>query len=289
MAASVSVVVITRDRPDDLRRSLEHLTSLPERPAVLVVDHGSTVRYIPDMRRRYPEVRFLPVPTNRGAAGRTIGARAAATDYVAFADDDSWWAPGALDRAVSYMEGEPRVGLVAGRVVVQPAGVDDPTSVAMAAGPIGPDLAPATAGPRAIVGCMACGSVVRRRAYLSVGGFPLGMGVGGEEQILVWDLWTTGWRAVYLAEVTAYHQPAASRDPAARRATVTRNDLWTCWARLPARSAWARTASVLADGAAEPWATARGLGRATRRADWALARRSRLPAALEQARKLVAS
>lgn len=131
--------------------------------------------------------------------------------------------------------------------------------------------------------------MVRTRAYLSVGGFPIGLGIGGEEQILVWDLWAAGWRAVFLPDVVAYHRPAAGREPAARRTTVTRNDLWTCWARLPAASALARTASVLAAGASEPVATARGAGWALRRADWALARRLALPRRLDEAMRFIAS
>ncbi|MGW7357269.1 glycosyltransferase family 2 protein, partial [Streptomyces sp. NPDC054802] len=36
-----SVVVITRDRRDQLLRTLDHLAALPERPVVIVVDNGS--------------------------------------------------------------------------------------------------------------------------------------------------------------------------------------------------------------------------------------------------------
>ena len=39
--SGVAVVVITRDRADDLLRTLDRLRRLPERPAVVVVDNGS--------------------------------------------------------------------------------------------------------------------------------------------------------------------------------------------------------------------------------------------------------
>ncbi|HET6964428.1 MAG TPA: glycosyltransferase [Acidimicrobiales bacterium] len=281
----IAVVIITRDRPDDLERSLQRLTALPEQPLIVVVDNCSTGNHLPVLRRDFPSVDFVSLPANGGAAARTVGVRWAESDYVAFADDDSWWEPGSLERAVDLMEADPRIGLVAARVVVEPSGRVDPTSAQMAEGPLGPDLLASSEGLRAVAGCMACGCVVRSRAYLSVGGFQPGMGVGGEEQMLVWDLWAAGWRALYASDVVAHHHPATSRDPSARRATVTRTDLWSTWARLPVRSALNRTASVLRAGSGDPRATARGAARAVRRADWALSRRARLPAEVDRLRR----
>lgn len=283
----LAVVVITRDRRSELLRSLARLTSLPERPQVIVVDNGSRDGTAAAVRRGFPAVSVLALPANGGVAGRNLGVRWAGTDYVAFADDDSWWRPGSLDAAVQIMERDRSVALVAGRVVVGPGGRPDPTSEGMGSGRLGADLELAASGRRAVTGCLACASVVRSRAFLAVGGFPPAFTIGGEEQMVVWDLWAGGWRAVYAPEATAVHFPARGRDPAARRARVVRNDLWACWARLPAVSAATSTAGVLARAGRDA-ARWRGVVSAVQGAGWALARRAPLPPRVDRARRVLA-
>src|SRR5215211_7112651 len=116
--ARVTVVMITRDRGDEARRSVSRLLDLPERVDVIVVDNGSTAGP-PDLTGFDPcRVRLVPLDDNLGAAGRNLGVRLATTPYVAFADDDSWWLPGSLDRARRLLDGHPSLGVIAGSVLV---------------------------------------------------------------------------------------------------------------------------------------------------------------------------
>ncbi|HEX8104964.1 MAG TPA: glycosyltransferase family 2 protein, partial [Solirubrobacteraceae bacterium] len=94
--ARVSVVVITRDRVADLLNALAHLRALDERPRILVVDNGSGDGTGAAVRARFPGVEVIELGENRGAAARTVAVERSTTPYVAFADDDSWWAPGDL-------------------------------------------------------------------------------------------------------------------------------------------------------------------------------------------------
>jgi hypothetical protein len=54
-----------------------------------------------------------------------------------------------------------------------------------------PDL-PDLPGPP-VLGFIACGGIVRRAAFLEVGGFNSRLGVGGEEELLAVDLTARGW------------------------------------------------------------------------------------------------
>src|SRR5690606_39445258 len=92
-------------------------------------------------------------------------------------DDDSWWDREALSRAADAFDRYPRLGLVAGRVLVGPRHEPDPVSEAMAASPV---PGPADLPGRPVLGCLACATVVRRDAFLSVGGFREGVRSGGE-------------------------------------------------------------------------------------------------------------
>jgi len=104
----VTVVVATRNRLERLAETVPH-----HRAPVVVVDNASD--HIADV----PGVDLVRLGTNRGAAARNVGVRRARTPYVAFADDDSYWTPGALARAAELMRAHPRAGLLAARVLVE--------------------------------------------------------------------------------------------------------------------------------------------------------------------------
>lgn len=78
-----------------------------------------------------------PVPwLNEGARARTLGAAHAGTPFVAFAEDDSWWAPGDLARAVKIMQAHPRLALLNARILVGPEERLDTVCDVMAASPL---------------------------------------------------------------------------------------------------------------------------------------------------------
>src|SRR5437016_6433461 len=122
----VSVVVITRDRAAEVVRAVSQLRALPERPAVVVVDNGSTDGTVALLASLSPGVQVLEAGRNLGCAGRNLGTQHTGTPYVAFSDDDSWWAPGALDRAADLLDRHPDVGLLMARVLVGPKEREDP-------------------------------------------------------------------------------------------------------------------------------------------------------------------
>jgi GT2 family glycosyltransferase len=270
-----SVVIATRDRPDSLARTLDELSGLRPVPPIIVVDNAS--RGDLGWLHRHPaRPRVIALPRNRGGAARTVGARASGTPYVAFSDDDSWWDPDALQLAADAFDRHPRLGLVAGRTLVGPQLKLDPVSAAMDSSPL-----PASGDlpGRPVLGCLACASVVRRRAYLAVGGFRELFLIGGEETLLCYDLAAAGWAVRYLPEVVAHHRPAAER-PATleRRARQRRNAALVCWMRRP-----------LGVAAADSWRLARAAGR-DRTARAALTGLLRaLPVALADRRRLPAS
>jgi GT2 family glycosyltransferase len=150
-----------------------------------VVDNASSDDTAEAVRRRYPEVEMIPLNENLGAAGRNVGAQAVDTPYVAFSDDDSWWAPGALSRAADLFDAHPRLGLLAAHILVGSEEREDSTCAEMAASPLPaePDLPGVP-----VLGFLGCAAVVRRSAYLEVGGFEPRLLIGDEEQLLAADL-----------------------------------------------------------------------------------------------------
>ncbi|NAZ81900.1 glycosyltransferase [Kineococcus sp. R8] len=240
----VTVVVATMDRRESLRRTLRHLLELPGAPAVVLVDNASRDGSADAAEEEFGGSGRLDVvrlPHNRGALARDEGVRRARTSLVAFSDDDSWWAPQALPRAAAAFEAHPRLGLVAARATLVPSGETDRASVKMASAPLGrrADLP----GPP-VLGFAACASVVRRSAFLEVGGFDELIFFGGEEELLSLDLAAAGWDQCYLDDVEALHGPAGEVTPP-RWAVQERNSVLVSWLRRPLRVALRDTASLL--------------------------------------------
>ncbi len=251
----------------------------------MVVDNASTdgTRDVVRAASERGPVTLVALDANHGAAARTVGVRTAGTPLVAFNDDDSWWEPDALARAVEVFGRYPRLGLAAGRVVVR-SGADDPVCEAMARSPMTVD--DPLPGP-AVLGFVACGAIVRRDAYLEVGGFHARYGVGGEEALLALDLWAAGHAVAYVPALVAHHHPSESRSPAARRAGELRNDLWTLWLRRSPRAAAAGTARALRASLAD--ADRRGgVAAALAGLPWTLRERRPVPAWLERQAAAVA-
>jgi GT2 family glycosyltransferase len=218
---------------------------------VVVVDNGSTDGTAELVRANHPGVQVVGLRRNRGGAARTVGARLVDSPYVAFSDDDSWWAPGALGQAAELLDRHPRLAVLAARVLVGPDRRRDPVCDEMAHSPLG--RAADLPGP-SVLGFIACGAVVRRSAFLEVGGFHARLGVGGEEELLAVDLAARGWGLAYVEEVVAYHHPSPSRDPSARRRVQVRNALWSAWLRRPLGGAARQTVHLAARAMRQPGA-----------------------------------
>jgi GT2 family glycosyltransferase len=273
----VTVVIATRDRRPTLLSTLERLRALPDAPALIVVDNGSTDGSAAAVRRAVPEARVIELPANRGVAARNIGVAAATTSLVAFCDDDSWWESGALVRAAHWFDDYPQLGLLAARILVGPEERPDPTCERMARGP----QLPGAPGP-AVSGFLACAVVLRREALLAVGGFEERFDLGGEEALLTMDLLAAGWTAAYAEDVVAHHHPHPGDRPGRSRATV-RNDLWTAWLRRPGGVAARATVRAL-----EPRRLG-GLADALAGSAWVRRERRPLPAPVERLLQMIAS
>jgi GT2 family glycosyltransferase len=261
--------MITMNRRDQALSALDHLARLPERPPIVVVDHGSVDGTADAVAGRHPTATVLALRGNHGAAGRNIGVAVATTPYVAFSDDDSWWEPGALDLAADVLDAHPQVALVAARMLVGADGQDDPINELLAASPLAP--VPGVPHPR-VLGFLACGAVVRRDAFLAVGGFDPAFEVGGEEELLALDLEAGGHRSVYAAEVRARHHPGPREgDDGGRARRQARNLVWVPWLRLPVGQAAAESCRTLRTAWGDPAVraglldAARGWGRVRRR------------------------
>jgi len=243
----VSVVVVTFNRRAELLCTLDHLAHLPERPQVVVVDNGSTDGSAAAVVEGFPAVALVAAPTGGAPSARNLGVAVAATPYVAFADDDPWWAAGSLGCAADLFDRHPRLGLLAATIEVGPERRIDPVCTAMVGSPIA--MAADLPGVPAM-GFVACAAIVRREAFEAVGGFHSLSRFGGEETLLAIDLAAAGWGLAYVDHLVAQHHPSVIRNAGSRRASELWNRLLRAWLRFPAVPALKVTQRALAEAAA---------------------------------------
>ncbi len=278
----VALVILTHDRRETVCRTLAETLALPEAPAVVLVDNGSSDGTADAVAARFPAVHVVRLARNIGAAARNAGVWRARAPYVALSDDDTTWRPGSLARAADHLDAHPRLAIVTGRVLVGAAGREDPTCTEMAASPLAADDLP---GP-AVLGFLAGASMVRRAAFLGAGGFDPAFFIGGEERLLAVDLASAGWAIAYAPDVLVHHDPCAQRDAVARRRLLVRNAIWVAWLRRPARSALRETCRIVRAAGADA-AVVRGVLEALRGVAWVFRRRRVVPAGVEAALRLI--
>jgi glycosyltransferase involved in cell wall biosynthesis len=122
---AVSVVIPTRDRSEMLRRAVASV--LAQRDVdleVVVVDDGSGEPVAERLEQlRDPRVRVIRHETSRGVArARNAGVEAADGEWVAFLDDDDFWAPQKLARHLERARAEGAGWVYGAMVFIDPEG-----------------------------------------------------------------------------------------------------------------------------------------------------------------------
>jgi O-antigen biosynthesis protein len=116
--ATVSVVIATHDRPDDLRRCLRAIAAqrTPHRLEVIVVDNHPASGVTEPVAAEFSFTRYVAEPRAGTSYARNSGVRAATGSIVAYTDDDTRPDPNWLERLVAPFA-RPEVMVVTGNVL----------------------------------------------------------------------------------------------------------------------------------------------------------------------------
>lgn len=277
LAEKISIVIIARNRACSLETTLQKLISLHEPVPIIVVDNHSDDDTQHMVNSKYPDVTLIQLPENYGSAGRNIGVEHAQTPYIAFADDDSWWEDGAFRTSVTYFEKYPDLGLIQGKILLHGEWLE-PACQLMDKSPV---TAPYDFPGKCILGFVACGTIVRREAFLSAGGFHRQFGVGGEEELIALDMAEQGWILAYFHDILAFHSPSPVRNKVRRKQIAVRNHLWSVWLRRSLNSVFAETSPLLKKAVTDS-NVRKGIIEAFTGLPWIIKERNPLSSALEQ-------
>jgi GT2 family glycosyltransferase len=214
---TLSVVVLSYNRRASL---LETLRSLDEGPItrmaeIVVVDNGSTDGSVPAVRDRFPGVRLIALHANSGVHGFNVGVEAARGECVLILDDDSQPEPVSLEMALKHLASHPELAAI----TLLPR---HPES-GRAEWPSASQLQ----RPRDDWPMMGCGNLVRRQAWLRVGGYERSYFLYRNDADLALKILGAGMGVHFNPAWVVWHDsPAAAMKTERWLRLATRNWIW---------------------------------------------------------------
>ncbi|HWI08992.1 MAG TPA: glycosyltransferase [Solirubrobacteraceae bacterium] len=205
--AAVSIVIPTRDRPQQLRDSIESILAGDRLPDEIVVADQSA-----DARASLPgradvEIVHLPLATVGSSRARNAGIAAARGDFLVFVDDDVRAARDWLGQIVDALAASPQRTAVTGAVLSDAAGdghVPSQTS----------RMTPFTFSGRLFSDPLFAGNMaLRRSAFEEVGLFDERLGAGGlfpaaGDNDFGYRLLEAGYEIAFVPDAILYHRGA---------------------------------------------------------------------------------
>ena len=204
-AWGVSVVICTKDRPDDIAQAIASVRAsdrFGRHAEIIVVEEGKVARSLAG-------VRYVHLPSEGRGFGyaRNVGVREAQGDLLAFLDDDCVAEAGWLERLTAPLREDPKILGVAGAVLVRdcgPIGYAENILGFPGGGLRYLDEARGQVVPTRYLST--CNCAYRRDAVIRAGGFPEEARFGGEDFLLAERVATLG-SCLYVPDAVVYHRP----------------------------------------------------------------------------------
>jgi GT2 family glycosyltransferase len=221
----VSVMIATRDRAPELRRTLELVQQQQyESLEIVVIDDGSREPVEPLVREFFPLAEVIRHEDSQGQCQRrNEGFSFSKGEFILHLDDDCCFTrPQDLDVAVAYLAERPSAGAV----------VFD-----LYNGPVLPDgLPPSDSMPGCVRSFVGAAILFRADAIRQTAGYRPFYRADGEEDELALQLLGRGWQILYCPFILAHHRLSAlnRNSPGSWRRKLG-NDIWTVVLHLPAR------------------------------------------------------
>lgn len=122
--SSISIVIVTKDRPEELIRAIESIENSTIQPLeVIIVVNGSEKKPQIPKGKNQMNVIFINLPYNMGAAeGRNRGGIVARGEYILFMDDDAWLDKNCIDELISFASTNKNIGILQPKILTADSG-----------------------------------------------------------------------------------------------------------------------------------------------------------------------
>lgn len=218
-----SIIIVTRNRRDELERALHSCLIQLGDPEIIVIDDASSDGTPEMVRSRFPRVRLIVDPTPQGyIVQRNRAAHLASGEFLVSIDDDAEFStPTVVQDTLQDFTVSPRIAAVAIPYTEPPAHDSEFQR--------GPDA----------IGCwitaqfVGTAYAVRREQFLELGGFDESLVHQGEERDFCIRLLQAGYHVRFGNSPPIRHHRSAQRNLDRMTYYGRRNDIRFVWQHLP--------------------------------------------------------
>jgi GT2 family glycosyltransferase len=220
-APTVSSIIITWNRLEDIKRTLEELKNIDYlNHEIVIVDNNSTDGTSDFIRSHHPYVKLIELDQNIGMEARNIGIENSKGSYLLFLDDDSFPLPGSVSKMVDKFENDPNLSVVAFKIL-SPDGKNLTRKYQEFTGPAGTD------GGRESWSFIACGAGLRKSMWELSGYLNKDLFFGLGEDELSLRILDAGNKIKFYPDIIAVHRRTKTNRPIQRPAYyVARNQFY---------------------------------------------------------------
>lgn len=222
MTFDATIVIVTRNRKDELRQAVSSALAQEGAIEVIVVDDGSQDHTEEMMRSEFPGATFIRDSVSRGyIAQRNRAARLASAPIIVSIDDDAAFAsPSTVKQTLAEFD-SPRVGAVA----IPFINVRQDARVRQ--------RAPEGGGCHPVASFVGTAYAVRRDVFLATGGFREFYFHQGEEEDLCLRLYASGFVTRLGSADPIHHFQSPRRDFERMDLYGRRNNVLFAWLNVP--------------------------------------------------------
>lgn len=214
----LSYVIVTRNRMDALLKTLQQIHDATPYDTnsweVWIVDNASTDGTVDAIKQHFPETNILRLERNEGVGARSRAFSKVRGEYTILLDDDSYPTGSAVSDSIDFMELNPDVGAVVGRVILPNGSFE------------------ACALPTVLLSGAVC---IRTSVIRTLGSFRREFFRKAGEYDFSFRIWQAGWRIERFEEIIYRHDKVTTgRSAALAHRMDLRNNLIIAERFLPA-------------------------------------------------------
>ncbi len=223
--AKVSIVILSYNRKEELKDSLEKILSYGlSNLEIIVVDNASTDGTQEMIKNDFSLIKLIRIDKNIGVAAYNIGLEKATGDYLLILDDDSYPEKGTIEKMIKAFEGDNKIGIVALDVRSEDYSGNEEKFSEVKTNKIS-----------YMMGFNGAGAGLRKSVFEEVGGYP-------DEFFLYWNetdlsirVLNAGYKIVWLPGAVVYHKfSPKNRESERGPFFYTRNLFWIIFKFFPA-------------------------------------------------------
>jgi len=243
MTTITSVIVSYDESAEEIRAAVESMLGQTRAPAeVLVIDNGARGESFAESMAGYGEtVTVLDAGSNIGyAPAINLAAARASGDYLVTLNPDAHAEPECLERLAAVADSHPEILLVGAQILLEDgvtrnAGANPlhPTGISPAGGYGEPRE---TGEPRDVAVVSGACCMIRREAFLALGGFVDEFFLFYDDPYMGWRALIAGMRVVYCPDAVALHGYEFARREGEKWFLLERNRAFSVLANYEART-----------------------------------------------------